>query len=316
MDYRKAVVRCAAAISLGLTIHVGAACATPEIESLKNSKVDETLSDDQRPEAVPLPREDRTQDQIEDMRRQFRTLNPDIPDVTPKSSDQRRQALGVPVKIADPNAQAPYWSAGKLEFKKPDGKIYGCSGQFVGDKVILTAAHCVINPYTGAWNSSFVFYRASSDHNYAQKVGWRCISVYRPFFGPNRTDAYDYAFILTDVASTKPPLSMVEGTPASDAITAIGYPGKYERGKYLYKVDGKWIGAAGGIATMSHNPLEHGASGGAWFANFEEGGDEGKNQVVSINSHAGGGDAEENGPLFTGDTTSLRNYVSGGGCMN
>ncbi len=291
--------------------------AAPAIENLKNQNTGK-LSAEEIEDAEPLPLPTVKPGELEEMRRRFRELNPATPDQAPSPRD--RGALtnpGIPEKIAAPEGSAPYWSAGRLSFRDDTGKAKWCSAQHVDDlKVILTAAHCVINHATGLWHSDFTFARASADGISPQAVDWRCISIFDAYHKPAVNYAYDYAFILAKTDDERAPLDLASGIPASADLTAIGYPSVPDRGRFLYKVDGSWLGVAGGIVTMGDNPLTAGSSGGAWFSDFEAGGGHGKNRVVSLNSHRLANDMQTHGPLFTSDTLALKNHVRDAHCLD
>jgi V8-like Glu-specific endopeptidase len=293
--------------------------ATLKIESLKNTATTANsgaLTAKELEEVRPLPSEQVTPQELEDMRRRYREINPDTLQLERKSS-VAPLAKGVPEKVADPSANNPYWSTGRLVFRMNDGKLYSCTAQFVDDlKVILTAAHCVYNFAAQGWNSDFTFQRAYSDGTTAQTVGWRCLSIFDAYHTPSKNRGYDYAFILADKNDEEKPLTMAIGTPPSKPLTAVGYPRNYGDGKFLYKVDGDWASEDSGIVTMSGNPMRHGNSGGAWFSGFKVDGGLGDNLVFSLNSgHLEGNDTEELGPLFTGDTLKLKDHVRDGKCL-
>jgi len=289
-----------------------------KIESLKNATAKTSpLTVKELEEAEPFPSKAVTPEALEDMRRRFRELNPDTLRTERKSSADTL-AKGVPSKVADPSANNPYWSTGKLTFtKKSDGKLKRCTAQFVDDlKVILTAAHCVYDVDAKGWNSNFTFQRAYSDGTAAQTVSWRCLSIFDAYHAPSENLAYDYAFILADKNDEQAPLVMTTGIPVSAPLTAIGYPQTHGGGKFLYKVDGDWASVDRGIVTMSGNPMRGGNSGGAWFSNFKVDGGSGENLVISLNSHhLEGNDTDENGPEFTADTVRLKEHVRDGKCL-
>ncbi|MCK7611648.1 trypsin-like serine peptidase [Roseibium sediminicola] len=303
---------------------VGASAAQAQtliIEDVTNSAAQSLalpLSAQEIEDAVPLPEEEVTPQELEQMRERFRQLNPDTLDTEQKRSDVEPDTFGVPEKVAAPAANSPYWSTGRLLFRKSDGKTYRCSAQYVSDlKVILTAAHCLYDRSAGAFNTDFVFQRAYNEGATAQTVGWRCASVYAQYHSPSVNYAYDYGFLLADKNDERAPLELQTGAPANTALAAIGYPQNFGAGQALYKVDGRWASVSGGIVTMSGNPMRSGNSGGAWFTEFAVDGGSGTNLVVSLNSHhITGNTTDENGPLFTSDTTRLMEHVRDGGCLN
>ncbi|MGV8938060.1 MAG: trypsin-like serine peptidase [Allorhizobium sp.] len=302
-----------------------AACGMPPALNAADLKIDDDkpggLSAAEIAGAIATPSEEVTPEALEEMKQRFRDQNPDVMEFQSTRPDTNLGAKGVPEKIANPNANSPYWSTGALFYKKEDGDTYRCTAQFTNDKsVILTAAHCVYNTMAakgqGAWNSDFEFWRAYANGVTPQKVGWRCISIFDAYHTPSKNYAYDYAFILTDQQDQKTPLALHIGTPATKPLTAVGYPDNYGAGQYLYKVDGDWDSVSGGIVTMKGNPMRQGNSGGAWFSSFKVDGGSTDNYVVSLNSHHLTGNTEdENGPLFTADTQRLMEHVAAGKCL-
>lgn len=290
------------------------AVAALKIENLKNDKATAPLSAEAAETAVPKDRSV-TPEQLERAKQRFHELYPDAIAIPP---DQRGALgeIGKPEPVDDPGASSPYWSTGKLTFVE-DGTTKRCTAQFVDTNVILTAAHCVYDFDNQAWNSNFTFWRAFDRGTAEQEVGWRCISIYREYHGDDENFALDYAFILTDVADDKTALSMRTGSPPTKPLTTVGYPRNFGDGKRLYGVDGEWGSVDRGIVTMTGNPMRGGNSGGAWFSEFEGDGGTGKNLVFSLNSHhLEDNNTDENGPLFTVDTETLRTHVRDGGCLN
>ncbi|GEO85564.1 MULTISPECIES: trypsin-like serine peptidase [Alphaproteobacteria] len=296
----------------------GASADDLTIENLTNTKGLALLNAEDLAKAKPLPGVEVTPKQLEEMRQRFRTLNPNSLDLKAVPGKEGTLLKGVPEKVDDPSAAAPYWSTGRLVFRDGDGDLSACTAQFVeGASVILTAAHCVMDEHTGKWFSNFTFQRAYNDGQTAQTVGWRCVSLFDAFHTPAPNYAYDYAFILADGEDDKAPLELATGTPASTALTAIGYPANFGDGRFLYKVDGEWAAISGGIVTMQGNPMRSGNSGGAWFTDFKVDGGIGENRVISLNSHhVVGNTQDENGPLFTVDTNRLLTHVRDAKCLD
>jgi V8-like Glu-specific endopeptidase len=50
----------------------------------------------------------------------------------------------------------PISAIGKLLFTKSSGEVSSCSGGAGSTKVVVTAAHCVMND-SGDWNGNFIF---------------------------------------------------------------------------------------------------------------------------------------------------------------
>ncbi|MBC7312008.1 MAG: trypsin-like peptidase domain-containing protein [Rhizobium sp.] len=297
----------------------GASAAELKIENLKNSKDGQApLSLEELQSARPMPGKEVSPEELREMQQRFRAFNPNMLDL--KAGPDREGSLvkGVPEKVDDPSAAAPYWSAGRLTFRDGDGVPSACTAQFVESaSVILTAAHCVMDEETGKWFSDFVFQRAYNDGATAQTVGWRCVSLFDAFHDPAPNFAYDYAFILADGKDDEKPLEMAIESPADKALTAIGYPANFGNGRFLYKVDGEWSAVVDGIVTMTGNPMRSGNSGGAWFTDFKVGGGAGENRVISLNSHHLEGNTEdENGPLFTAHTSRLLAHVADAKCLD
>ncbi len=298
-----------------LAVAPAAAANGLKIENLKNTGGDMLTAEDVET-AVPLPERTVSPEALEEMKERFRELSPGAPEIERKSNLKQQ---GVPERVDNPNAANPYWSTGRLIFRKADGNLYACTAQFTEDfKVVLTAAHCVYDTDDAHdWNRDFLFQRGYTNGVSTQDVGWKCMSLFTSYHTPSENFAYDYAFILTDVDDGRPPLALRTGEPEDDAITAVGYPNNYDQGRYLYKVDGQWSSISGGIVTMKGNPMRSGNSGGAWFANFKVDGGVDDNLVISLNSHhLESVDDEENGPLFTADTERLMEHVRQAKCDN
>lgn len=168
-------------------------------------------------------------------------------------------------------SQYPFNQGGKLFVRRGDRDSVA-SGQFCGDPALmLTAAHCVCDGSSGQYYEDLVFCKAYA--NGAYKIyPIRAVCIKKAWY-PNTQYQYDYSFIITQFPNTEY-LNYKLQIPGEE-ITAIGYPLDYESGKYMQKVDGKKGGIDKGIVQMLSNPMEGGASGGAWLQN---------NTVVGLNS--------------------------------
>ncbi|MBO3759810.1 trypsin-like serine protease [Ciceribacter sp. L1K22] len=254
-----------------------------------------------------------TPEELEQMKQRFEELYPQSTTI-PERDHGALEDKGVPQPVTDPGAGSPYWSTGKLVFKKQgETSLKRCTAQYVANNVLMTAAHCVYNIEAQTWNSDFNFLRAFDDGTYQQSVGWMCVSIFDAYHTPAKNYAFDYAFILVDAPDQKKPLAVKTGVPATTPLTAVGYPRNFGDGKRLYEVNGDWGSVARGIVTMSGNPMRSGNSGGAWFSEFKVNGDDSNNLIVSLNSHhLTGNTTDENGPLLTADTDRLFKHVQAG----
>lgn len=218
--------------------------------------------------------------------------------------DPETTTPGVPTKANV--GERPFWNGGVLFFTKPDGKDYQCTAEFVGqNNILLTAAHCVRDGNTGAWYRNFSFRRAYSNGG-GQKVGWTCAAAYYMWASPPMNFKYDYAFIRTSGTSGAGWLGWATYVPYNN-WTAIGYPQNYGSNQYMYRVDGDKGPVSNGIVQMNNNPMNFGASGGAWIADLtipHVGG----NYAVGLNSFINSSNPGKMwGPLFDQEFVGLYN---------
>lgn len=203
--------------------------------------------------------------------------------------------------------RAPFQAGGRLLFVKSDGKAARCTAEFSGaGNILLTAAHCVVDPKTGKWNSNFYFERAYKKGS-AQIYQVSEMTVRSEWRDSGKADPrFDYAFLVAG-PNYRNPLTLYFGAVPS-RLTSFGYPGNYGAGKVMYAADGYRAAQGHGLVLMGDNPMKHGSSGGAWVTRGK--GDEPETTVYGLNSH--GDKAISNAvwsPAFDATTKSLFEYA-------
>lgn len=207
----------------------------------------------------------------------------------------------------------PYSAGGRLFFTSPQGDSW-CSAELTGsNRVLLTAAHCVRDWKTGDWNSHFLFVRAydhAAGRPHGQPVRLKSVCTWRGYLGEWTSNlALDYSFFTTETAVRGDWVSL--GTSALyDSWTAIGYPGNYGDGQVMYSVagiKGKAGKAEEGTVEMLGNPMESGASGGAWI-HVRRTPFQGRGFVVGLNAAYGENETMLS-PLFDAKTEELLRHV-------
>jgi V8-like Glu-specific endopeptidase len=219
-----------------------------------------------------------------------------------------QEIQGTP-QVADVN-QRPFWNGGRFFFTTSQGVDSSGTAAFVGaNNMVMTAAHCVTDPFSGAPYSNLMFYRAYNNGG-GQKVGVPSVGVWNTFYSPNtkvRTP-WDYAFILTNDLSEAGWLGLQLYLPYS-SWTAIGYPGNFGNAQQMYKVVGNLGSNSGGVVIMNGNPMTGGASGGAWIGALSSNYGPYNNMAISLTSGGGPDGQSVSGPYFDENTYSLFEYV-------
>ncbi|WP_340084618.1 trypsin-like serine protease [Siminovitchia sp. FSL H7-0308] len=213
------------------------------------------------------------------------STSPDVTslDVSPLSADNR-------VKVTNTTI-SPYNAMAQITFRDSSGSWYVCSGSFINETTVLTAAHCVYDSY----NDEFFSYWAVSPGQNGTELpydGVASTTAYAPlgWMSSNPPDPssvyfkdvqYDYAVIKID-STHSPKLSLRKNAGVNDPIISHGYPADKGTGTgyyYLYKSSGK-------INNISQNTIIHsssvtgGMSGGPILNS---------NSVISVNSTASWG---------------------------
>ncbi|MCB1489956.1 MAG: trypsin-like serine protease [Bauldia sp.] len=208
-----------------------------------------------------------------------------------------------------------YW-AGKIFFRKPDGG-YVCSGQFISENVVLTAAHCVRDSDTGEWYDDVVFALQYENGKYAELYDTECSATLAGWVSKDESKYnYDFATILVEGSSQTGYFGTAwnwEGQYAD--VTKIGYPVSIRDGQVI-QIERGPIELKDGIVALKHgNPKNQGgSSGGAWIGGFNDtpGSEEG-NRVISLQSfHYDGLDGVGFGPYLTESFRKLWLFTENG----
>lgn len=294
-------------IVLAMSLFAAATHASNKDNIIKNDAPEDAVeaywTEERIKNAIPLPLPEITEEELQRLlKNEGKATQPLVQSM--EGSDARVETPGVPEK-ANVN-ERPFWNGGKLFFTKPDGKDYSCTAEFTGqNNIVLTAAHCVRNGETGAWYKNFNFRRAYNNGG-GQSVGWNCASAYYMWYMPPYNYKFDYAFIQTTSTSGAGWLGWKTQIPYT-TWTAIGYPQNYGSNQYMYKVVGDKGPISGNVVQMNNNPMNYGASGGAWIAELTTP-HVGGNYAVGVNSFIMPADPGKVwGPLFDNDFAVLYN---------
>jgi hypothetical protein len=226
-------------------------------------------------------------------------------------------------KMSGDASSIPLRWAGKLFYTEPSGD-YVCSGQFITNRVILTAAHCLRDDRTGQWYDEFNFRlqydrgRASQSYTYecvATKQGW--------IVNDGGQWRWDIGMILVRSNSTTGHFGYHYGWSLSEypAAPKIGYPADILNGQVVQVDSGALFFPDGeeDIIGLRHgNPRNAGgSSGGAWVGKYSNRASVNVNFVIGVTSHHRGKDTSISySPYFKEDNfKSLLDYTSRG-CKN
>lgn len=255
--------------------------------------------------------------------------------VAEAEADTPETQFGLPTVVPNPPYHyRPYWNCGKIVYKNASGQRFSCTAAFVANpNVLMTAAHCVIDPKTGRWNSNFRFLRGITYGSYGQVVIPKTVCIYKEAIS-NRTinPLYDYAFMSTKQRSGAGWLGFAtnETFPNPNAVYSLGYPsciggdprvptceppGRVpEKPQNMYYDLGKLQTSekSDQLVEMLENPMQRGISGGPWIRNFSSEYGGGQNNIaIGLNSlpGVGGSSSSVTGPRFDTNTYNLLMHV-------
>ena len=202
----------------------------------------------------------------------------------PGSTSSHETADASTRKAGNVTSKPLYW-AGRLFYHQPDGD-YVCSGQFISEHVILTAAHCVRDPDTGNWYEDFIFALQYKNGDYSAAYDYDCVATKNGWVQPGYDKyLYDFAMIHVDKPSRTGNFGTQWGWRGEyTEANKIGYPGGVDNGEVIQVEHGP-IAFVDGVVQLKHGNTadQGGSSGGAWIGDMSDvEGNEDGNYIISI----------------------------------
>lgn len=219
----------------------------------------------------------------------------------------------------DPNSIPLRW-AGKLYYRQPDGD-YSCSGQFITNNVVLTAAHCVQDEDNGRYYRDFRFELQYHRGRSVRRFDWECVATKAGWANAgDQRWRWDYAMLLVRSASPAGHFGWHYGwRDEYREAPKIGYPAGILNGEVIQIDRGPLFfpSELSGLVGLRHgNPKNTGgSSGGGWIGNFTHADRADANYVISVESHWRGDPSISYGPRFDAEFESLLDYTERG-CRN
>lgn len=243
-------------------------------------------------------------------------------------------------------ALVPFMWSGALLFPVGDNRQGHCTAQFITDRVLLTAAHCVQDQLTGRFhdpdNKQTVFLSQFQNDQWSDLYRPVCSGVWpnwvvhpkpgedtdKPRTLSDATKAaltnswqWDYSMILVDHPSRVGHFNY-DLKNLWDTSSAIGYPAAIMDASVIQFVHGEVfesknlaVSGSPNVNVLWHGNTKFtgGASGGAWIVNRSRDVAPDKNVVVGLVSfHQESKPGATFGPRFTTDFDTMLKFVSGG----
>lgn len=185
--------------------------------------------------------------------------------------------------------------AGKLFFKEKDGDFI-CSGQFVTDRVVVTAAHCLRDQKTGEWYDDFVFALQYDRGHSSRNYGYECVATKQGWVSGDDPYYWDVGMILVNGTSRTGHFGYYTGWSLNDIPRAakVGYPADILDGEVVQIDSGNLFAPddSEGLVGLRHGNAKNagGSSGGAWVANYANRIGQNTNRIIGLTSHHRGDD--------------------------
>jgi len=200
----------------------------------------------------------------------------------------------------------PEAAIGKLLCVKPSGEAGSCTATFVTtNRVLLTAANCIVNKEDGSINSDFIFIG-----NYGsviqQSYGVDCLAFPEGWLIGDDAGAwrFNYAFLRTTNTNIFGGLGLTNAL-VPRKLSQVGFADGLHQGLRIKRVDSDAYMTKDGLVASAFTVLGAGSSGNPWMRN---------SIVHSLSSHY---DPEQPdivlGPRITATTMKILKHV-GQGC--
>lgn len=199
------------------------------------------------------------------------------------NKDSRKQFFGGAALRSVNVDMAPHNTMGKLFFRHYDGTAFECSGQYIDEYIVMTAAHCVYDVDTSTWHRNFLFiqqYRGNHGRRYSGFP--RRVKHAIAHKGWASRGSENYAYDIAFLAMVEPTVTtwLTVGYPENFyKLASYGYPSNFYGGQLLMRYDGEKGDLSQTVVEMPFNPMGQGCSGGAWIASDAE-----KHYAVGVNS--------------------------------